>query len=79
MSIDLTHWIDQLQVDPGFAALQAEQAGEFDRAVHRLLDLEDEKFSDPLLVARLIGELRGMRSAQRLPSRVARLARETND
>jgi hypothetical protein len=73
---DAVHWVDKLQTDPGFAQFQAQLAADFDRAVEALLDADP---SDPAVAQRLIGELRGIRYAQRTPSRIARLAREATE
>lgn len=73
---DTRHWIDQLQTNPGFAMYEAALAGEFERSVTALLDAEPK---DPAVVQQLIGELRALRHVMRLPSRLARLARETTE
>lgn len=70
------HWIERLMVDPAFAQYEASQAAEFDRMIGSLL--ADNASSNPIEVAKLIGELRGFRRAQQVPSRIARLAREAN-
>jgi hypothetical protein len=73
---DAVHWVDKLQTDPGFAQFQASLVGDFDRMVDQLLDADPR---DAALAQRLIGELRGIRYAQRTPSRIARLAREATE
>jgi hypothetical protein len=73
--LDAIHWVDKLQTDPGFAQFQAQLAADFDRTVDALLASDPANTS---LTHQIIGELRGIRCAQRTPSRIARLAREAN-